>query len=327
MACLVAAAALAGCGQPGGWLIRPVPGDRALRETVIRRDAGLFVTDKIALVDLDGLIVNERSGGLFGVAENPVSLFAEKIDKAQADPHVRALLLRINSPGGGVTATDILYQRVQRFRAARPGVPVLAVIEDVGASGGYYLACAADEIVVHPTSITGSIGVLVQTVSFAGTMEKLGIAARAVTSGPRKDLASPLKPLDEKDLAVLQGIVDRMYARFLEVVKAGRKDLPAEKVRELADGRVWTGERAVELGLADATGFLDDALGRARQRAGADRVKVVMYHRPLGYRANAYSRANLPAAAQLNLLNVNIEAADVLDFARPRFLYLWTGRR
>jgi len=321
----IAASALAGCGQGGGWLIKPAPIDEELTESVISRDPGLFVTDKIVVIDVDGLLLNQRRQGLFFARENPVSLFVEKLDKAQADPKVKALVIRINSPGGGVTASDIMHQRLLRFRGARGNVPVIAAIEDVGASGAYYIACGAEFILAHPTSVVGSIGVIVQTVSFAGTMEKLGITAFAITSGPHKDLASPLKPLDKEDQAIIRKMVDEFHKRFLAVVIAGRKKLDAEKAKPLADGRVFAGERAKALGLTDAIGYMDDAISLAKQKCGAKRVKVVMYHRPWGHRGTAYAALGEGLTPQINLLNISV--GDLVDMTRPRFMYLWTGRR
>lgn len=320
---VLAGLALAGCGQRGAWMIKPVSLDEDLTESVISRDPGWFVTDKIVVIDVDGLLLNSRQQGIFSTGENPVSLFVEKLDKAQGDSRVKALIIRINSPGGGVTACDIMHDRLRRFRKARSDVRVFAVIEDVGASGAYYLACGAERILAHPTSVIGSIGVIVQTVSFAGTMAKLGITAHAITSGKHKDLASPLKPLDKEDQAILQEMVDRYYNRFLAVVAAGRKSLPAEKIKALADGRVFAGDKAKELGLVDGITHMTEAIGMAKQECGADRVKVVMYHRPWGHRANVYSA--LPIAPQINLVNISV--GDFLDMTRPRFMYLWTGRR
>ena len=337
----ISTALLAGCGPQWGFLIKPVPVDQQLQETVIAADPGLFVTDKIAVVDVDGVLLNQRDSGLMGTGENPVSLFVEKIDRARADKNVRAVVLRINSPGGGVTASDIMYERLMRLREARD-IPVVAIIEDVGASGGYYLACAADTILAHPTSTVGSIGVIVQTVSLAGTMKMIGVSAKAVTSGPRKDMASPLKPLDEEDLAILQSIVDKYYQRFLDVVteartlapgqaEAGateaRKALTPEKIRALADGRVYAADQALANGLIDGVGYMDAAIALAKELSGAKRVKVVVYARPWGYRPNAYAAA-APAdprtSMQINLLNIS--APDLLTLSRPRFLYLWTGK-
>ena len=310
-----------GCTPGGGFLIRAVPSKQDLTETVVASDPGLLVRDKIALVDVDGLIMNRRGEGLLRPKENPVSLFVEKFDKAQRDRAVRAVILRINSPGGGVTASDILYQRLLRFRQQR-NVPVVAVIEDVGASGGYYVACGADVIMAHPTSLTGSIGVIVQTLSLAGTMDKLGITARAITSAKFKDMSSPLKPLDPADQEILKEIVDAFHERFVAVVSVGREKLTTEEVRRLADGRIYTGQQALAGGLVDRLGTMQDAIALAKELAGIKRAKVVMYHRPLGYRGTVYSDAG-GGVPQMNLLNVTV--ADLAFLTRPQFLYLWTG--
>lgn len=321
IAALVMAAGLLGCGNETGYLIRPVPVADSLQETVVARDGGLFVADKVAIIDVDGLLMNVRgSGGLLGgYRDNPVSLFVEKLDRAEADPSVRAVVLRINSPGGAVTASDIMYQRLIRFRQNR-SVPVVAIIEDVGASGAYYLACGADTILCHPTSVTGSIGVIVQTISFAGTMDMLGIDAAAITSGPRKDLASPLKPLDPADRAILQAMVDDFHGRFLRVVSAGRPSLADDQIAALATGEVFTGQQAVDNGLADGLGYLNDAIALAKSLAEIERVQVVMYHRAWGYRANVYSESSAPPTSL-----VNLDLSTFLQLAEPRFMYLWSG--
>ncbi|MCE5277922.1 MAG: signal peptide peptidase SppA [Planctomycetaceae bacterium] len=323
----VLAAALAGCGPSTGYIIKPVPLDDELEETTIASD-GVWAGDKLAIIDIDGLLLNARSSGLLGTGENPVSMFVEKMDKAQADSRVKSVLLRINSPGGGVTASDIMHQRVKRFRQERPDVVVYAVIEDIGASGAYYIACAADKILAHPTSTVGSIGVIVQLISFSGSLDKLGIDAHAITSGKFKDMASPLKPLNKEDQAVIQKLVNDYYARFVNVVIAGRKGrLTPEQVRALADGRVFSADEACKNGLVDSLNYMDDAIVQVKTAACTPRVKVVMYHRPWGYRRNAYS-SQAPAgggAGALGLMNISLEA--VADFGRPRFCYLWTGRQ
>ena len=310
-----------GCGEGGGLLIKPVPTDRTLQETTVKAGRGLFVAEKVLIVDIDGTLVNSR-GGLFGTGENPVSLFIEKIDKAQADTNVKAIVLRINSPGGGVTASDIMHNRLIQLKAKRK-IPIVAIIQGVGASGGYYVACGADRIIAHPTSITGSIGVMIQTFSLAGTMNLIGIDAQAITSGPHKDMGNPLKPLDPEDQKILQGIVDEYYERFLSVVGKGRPKLNAETIRTLADGRVYTGGQAVESGLVDSLGYMDDAIKVARKMAGLKRAKLVIYNRPMGHKPHAYASTSAPGA-QLNLLNINVPNLDILT--QPRFLYLWTGR-
>ena len=312
----------AGCGNTG-WVLKPVALGEALKEAVVSRDPGWFVTDKILVLDVDGLLFNERRKGLFSSGENPVSLLVEKLDKAQQDEQIKALVIRINSPGGGVTASNIMYERIRRFRMVR-NIPVIAIIEDIGASGGYYIACAAETIIAHPTSVTGSIGTIVQTISVSGTMKLLRIDAKAVTSGPRKDMASPFKPLDPEDLAILQGMVDEYYLGFLRVVAGSRSNLDPEQIKKLSDGRVFTGTQAKANGLVDQIGFLWDAIALAKRRADLTRAKVIIYHRPLGYRTNVYSAAPTGGSApQFSLINISPE--EILSPLSPKFLYLWTG--
>ena len=319
---LMGLAFLGGCGGNMGILLRPVDTTEELEETDVGGDEGWFVRPKVAIIDLDGEITNERRQGMFVDGENPVSLFVEKLDKAERDSAVKAVIIRINSPGGGVTASDIMYHRLVEFRASR-GIPVVALIEDVGASGAYYIACGSDRILAHPTSITGSIGVIVRAISLARTLMMLGVETRAVTSGPMKDMANYFDPLDDKDLAVLQRMIDAYYGRFLNVVEGSRKGMGAEKVRKLADGRIYTGAQAKQNGLVDDLGYMADAFELAKVLSKTTRARMVIYHRPYGYKANVYSAA-AAGAPQINL--INISADSLLESSRPRFMYLWTGR-
>ncbi len=312
---------VSGCGGHSGILIKPVPLDQRLLESVVQADAGWFV-GKIAIIDVSGLIVNKRIGPMFGASENPVSMFAEKLDVAGRDKSVKAVVLRINSPGGTVQATETMHNRLKRFRK-ETGKPVIACITDVGASGGYYLACGSQRIICQPSTITGSIGVIIQTVNFTGTMKMLGIKADAITSGQLKAMGSPLKDMTEQERKIFQDMVHEFYEHFVEVVAEGRSGLDAEKVRKLADGRVFTGRQAVKIGLVDQLGDLQDAIAQAKKAAGIKKARVVMYHRPLGYRANVYSAspAHTPAT-QINL--INIQMGRLLLLHRPSFLYLWS---
>jgi protease-4 len=315
---------LGGCGQGTGFLIKPVPLDERLVETVVEADGGWFVSDKIAIIEVEGMILNARGSMLTGGGENPVSLFVEKLDRAEADPSVKAVVLRINSPGGGVNASDMMYERLLQFKK-HTRVPVVAIIEDVGASGAYFIASGADTILAHPTSITGSIGVIIEAVSFAGTMRMLGIDMKAITSGEMKDMGSPFKPLDPKDEKVLKALVDEFYGRFIKVVCDGRPKLTREEIVKLADGRVYSGPQAKANGLVDDVCYLPDAISLAKKLSKAKRVEVVMYSRPFGYRASIYSQTTAPMAQpQINMVNVN--APDLLELSRPQMMYLWTGR-
>ncbi|MHC4619407.1 MAG: signal peptide peptidase SppA [Planctomycetota bacterium] len=308
-----------GCGD-SAFVVRPVPASLELQETEIDRDKGWFVEDKIAVIDVDGLMANRQEGGLLSSGDNPVSLFVEKLDKARKDSDVKAVVLRLNSPGGTVGASDIMYHRLQEFKK-ESRKPVVACMLDVAASGAYYLACGCDGIVAQPTSITGSIGTIIQTISFEGTMKKLGIEAVAIKSGSLKDMASPLRDLSEEEREVLQGIITEFYEQFVKVVDDGRKDLAEEKVRALADGRVYTAKEALEQGLIDRVGYPSDGIAWAKELAGVTKSRVVIYHRPVGYKPNIYS-LDTGTGGGVGAL-INVELPDWLVAEGTQFLYLW----
>jgi protease-4 len=159
------------------FVVEAVPAEDEMTETEVLRDEGAKRSDpKIVLIDVTGLIVDAQRPGLLRRGENPVARFTEALHKAADDHRVRSVVVRINSPGGGVTACDVLYRELLRFKE-KTGRPVVILMGDVAASGGYYLACAGDEIIAHPTSITGSIGVIIQTFNFSEGMRKIGIRA------------------------------------------------------------------------------------------------------------------------------------------------------
>jgi protease-4 len=304
-----AALALAGCGVVS---IDLTPRVRPLEESVVDGDG----RDKVLLVDLAGVLAEEP---VFTLESRPqVPLLArirEELEKAEDDERVRAVVLRINSPGGTVTASDILYHEITRFKARRK-IPVVASILDVGASGGYYVALAADRIVAHPTTVTGSIGVLMLTVNASGLLEKIGVSASYVKSGEFKDMGSPFRAIRPEERALFQDLIDRFYARFVELVARSRK-LDEARVRAIADGRVYTAAEALALGLVDRVGYLEEAIDAAKTAAGLTEASVVSYHRPRQYRATIYSSVVEPAPT-----------AGLSDLARlvisgPRFLYLW----
>jgi protease-4 len=309
LAALVAALTLAGCSVVS---IDLTPRVRPLEESTVEGSA----SDKVLLVDLSGVLAEEP---LLTLETRPsVPLLArvrEELEKAEEDARVRAVVLRINSPGGTVTASDILYHEIMRFKERRK-IPVVACILDVGASGGYYVALAADRIVVHPTTVTGSIGVLMLTVNASGLLEKIGVSASYVTSGEFKDMGSPFRSLRPEERAIFQGLIDQLYGRFVQLVARSRK-LDEARVRAIADGRVHTATEAVGLGLVDRIGYLEDAIEMARTAAGLAEARVVTYHRPRQYRATIYSSAETPPPA------AGLADLARLVFAGPRFLYLW----
>lgn len=314
----IMAVLLAGC-SPQGVVIRPAPPMDGLEETVIAGSDDWLTFEKIAVIDVDGIITNGAESSLLGApGENPVSLFIEKLARAAGDRRVKAVVVRINSPGGTVAASDAMHHALADFRKTT-GKPVVACLLDVAASGGYYLACGCDGIIAQPSTVTGSIGVIFQTVSIKGTMDKIGVSAVAIKSGELKDMASPLKRLAPAERQVLQKLVMDFYGQFTAVVLAGRPKLTADTLKPLADGRVFTAPAALEAGLIDRIGYPDEAARWAKELAGAGKVKVVMYHRPLGYTPNYYARWDGQANAALLTLNL----PHWLRATGPQFLYLW----
>ncbi len=310
---------LSGCGT-GAFQIQMIPRDQSLQETQIGQDEGWFVSDKIVVIDVDGILLNKQQGGFMRTGDNPVSTFLEKLDKAAGDDDVKAVVLRLNTPGGSVAAADMMYHSLVEFKR-KTDKPVVACMLDVAASGGYYLACGCDGIIAQPSCITGSIGTIMQTFSVAGTMEKIGVTAVAIKSGNMKDMGSPLHELSEEERAILQQIIDGFYEQFLGVVENGRPKLDKAKLRQLADGRVFTAAQAHEEGLIDQIGYADDAIAWAKKMTGVTKSKTIMYHRPLATMPNVYGSAMSKTGGMGPL--VNIDLPDWLDAGGARFLYLW----
>ncbi|MBK9704340.1 MAG: S49 family peptidase [Betaproteobacteria bacterium] len=169
---------------------------------------------------------------------------------------IKGLILRINSPGGSPVQAGQIYDEVRRLRALHPGIPIHAVVEDIAASGGYYIAAAAEQIFVDKASIVGSIGVIMDGFGFTGTMDKLGVERRVLTAGRNKALMDPFAPQDAQQQAFVQGLLDDIHGQFIAAVRAGRGDRLKE-TPELFSGLVWNGRRAVDLGLADAFGSVE----------------------------------------------------------------------
>ena len=318
---LLALAVGAGCSNMR-FVIDAVPAEDDLTETVLWADPGASSGNKIAQIDVSGLIVDAEAPGLLVPGENPVARFVESLQLAANDAAVKAVIIRINSPGGTVTASDVMHREVQRFKQ-QTGKPVVIAMADVAASGGYYLACAGDEIIAMPTTVTGSIGVIMQTFNFSDGMKKIGVRADAITSGPNKAVGSPFEPMPAEHRELLQSLVSEFYAKFRTVVTASRSTLSPGDLDWVTDGRVVSGARAAEVGLVDRVGDLHDAFASARKRAGLTAARLVKYHRPLEHVGSAYASSNVPTAAgmQVNLLQLNLSAGAA---ATPtNFYYLW----
>jgi protease-4 len=306
---------LTGCFN--GFVLKPANVDGPIHETLMQDAHDWRCHNKVAIIDVDGVIMNARSSGLFGGGDNPVSLFREKLDAAAHDKRVKAVVLRINSPGGAVTASDIMYQDLLAFRR-KTHKPVVACMMDVAASGAYYLAMASDWIYAHPSTVTGSIGVIMSLYNATGLFAKIGVASNPIKSGPNKDLGNPARAMTPEERAILQGMVNSFYDQFVQVVVAGRH-LPDQRVRALADGRVYTGLDAAKLGLVDEIGYLDDAIATAKRMACVPDAKIIAYDQCDGYRGSIY--AGLPKIP--SQITVKLDLPGLGANTRAAFMYLW----
>lgn len=317
---IVAIGGSIGCRPAGGIKISLTPADRTLQEETVIRE-GMFAP-KIAVVEISGVLLDQPVNLLFSEGENPVSYAQEQLKKAQADDSVKAVILRINSPGGTVTASEIIYDEVMRFKA-QSGKPIVAMMMDVAASGGYYVACGTDRLFAYPTTVTGSIGVIMQLFSLQGSLEAIRMKTYAIKSGPFKDAGSPLRDLEPAEREYFEDIVNRFYKQFFGVVVKGRPNLTTEKLKELADGRVYTGEQAKALGLVDEVGNVYTAIEYLKKKTGHEKMNVVVYHRPLEWKPNIYASSAGPSPRMSQAGPVQIDMSSIQDALRPKFLYLW----
>ena len=292
-------------------------GGGELREHVLSGEAG----PKIALIDLSGTLGINASSGLLGIQsrESAVARLREEFDRAARDEDVAAVVLRIDSPGGTVIASEILHGEVARFRrdTARP---VIAQMMGIAASGGYYVAMAADRVQAYPATITGSIGVVMLGFNASGLMEKLGVGYQTFTTGTFKDAGSPFRPMTEAERTQIQSVVGDLFRGFLDVVERGRPKLSRAEIERLADGRIYSARQALDAGLIDAIGDLEQALASARDAARVvGDSRVVVYRRPGERAENLFSASTPPLTADA--------AATLLRsaLAESSFLYWWPG--
>ncbi len=270
--------------------------------------------DKIALIQIEGVIHDQ------GTMFSPRNLLAETIEElktAERDEEVKAVLLFINSPGGSVTASDILHHRILKFKES--GKKVVVLMGDLAASGGYYISAPADRILAHPTTITGSIGVIIQAMNLQGLYGKIGLETVTIKSGDKKDMLSSSRNLTAEERKMLQEIVQEMHGRFVEIVMNGRKLKKAE-VEKIADGRILTARSALNHKLIDQIGYLEDAVEATKELAKLKHARVVRYQRT---RSLFDLFGGVFSQSTVNIgMNVNLGAN--LSFVPPRFMYLWS---
>jgi protease-4 len=269
---------------------------------------------KIAVVDISG-IISLTPFGIDRFSKGPplVPRLKEELERIIKDDKVVGVVARIDSPGGSVTASDILYHELRRMREKRK-IPVVACIMDKGFSGGFYAALAADEIMAHPTSVLGGVGVISFKLTVAELLEKWGIEISTVQSGPLKDFWSPLRQSRPEETALMQAITDRLHGRFLNLLTESRR-LSPEAQQAVATGRIFDADEAMAIGLIDRIGYLEDAVSRIRELAGVAEARVILYRREGGFAGNIYA-AGPPLPVELGALERGME-----ELLSPGFRY------
>lgn len=278
-------------------------------------------SDKILVIPIQGEISDSpQSGGLFGIGgqDSMVAVLKEELKKAKNDPQIKGVILKIDSPGGGVTASDIIYHELLAFKEQKK-IPVVALFMDVAASGGYYVAMASDGIVSHPTAITGSIGVIISGINVKDGLEKIGIRDQSITSGANKAILSPLREFSPEQRKIIQSVVDQMYERFYKIVKKNRSKMSDAKLRTIADGRIFTAEQALQEGLVDKVGYLHDAIDYLKKMgnySGSDSPSLIQYSYDKRLHRNFYHSSSFEQ-------NQDIISSFLKMTDQRKFMYLW----
>jgi protease-4 len=304
---------LAGCSLPKLSLF---PEAGPLKEVTLEGSGD----EKILVLTINGPISDQPKQKLLRTNPGMVQELVTHLQRAQKDSKIKALLLKVNSPGGPVTASDILYHEISEYKE-RSGAKVIVAMMDVAASGGYYLSLPADWIMAHPTTITGSVGVIFMRPGVSGFMEKYGFAMNINKSGEEKDMGSPFREPTAKDEAIFQDLTNQMAQRFYSLVQKHRKLTP-QQMEQIKTARIFLAPEAQQLGLVDDIGYLKDAVAKAKSLAGlkAD-AKVVTYRRQESEEDNIYNpamsgplggpEANLPTLSRF------------LSIPEAGFYYMW----
>lgn len=274
---------------------------------------------KIVHLDLEGIISSMSSGGFLEQALPSVDGIKRALEQAVGDSEVKAIVLRINSPGGEVTASDIIYNAVKKAASKKP---VVVYMDSVAASGGYYVACGATKVIASETTLTASIGVIMESMSYHELFGKVGLSSQTFTSGAFKDTLSGARPMREDEKVYIQTLVNDMYDRFLGIVSEARK-VPKDVLKStVADGRVVTGRQALAAKLVDQIGYIEDAYALAKELGKAPDAAVVKYHASPSFLSAlglAASKPNAPAKIELDL------TGGVMTKLQPGMMYYLPG--
>ncbi len=276
--------------------------------------------DKILLLSVNGMISSSPQKGLLGSQPSVVEQTVVALNKAAADKDIKALLLKVNSTGGTITASDILYNELLAYKK-KTGNKIGVIMMDVAASGAYYISLPAEMIMAHPTTITGSVGVIMIRPKVSGLLDKVGAGVEITKFGNLKDMGTPYRPTTDEERALIQNTVDQLGKRFIGLVTTHRK-LDAAALTQVSTARIFLADEALKLKLIDKIGYIPDAISAVRELAGlpAD-ARVIVYRRKDMPEENYY-RAAQASAETVNVSLINITLPDIFTTGAG-FYYLW----
>lgn len=276
--------------------------------------------DKILILPIHGMISDAPKQDFLSSSPSLVEQVVVQLNKAQSDPSIKAVLLKIDSSGGTITASDLLYHEIVSYKA-KTGNKISVIMMDLAASGAYYISLPADFIMAHPTTITGSIGVIFMRPKAVGLLDKVGLSVEINKFGKNKDMGSPFRESNDEEKMLMQKTVDTFGNRFINLVQKHRK-LDEASLKEVSTARVFVADDALRLKLIDKIGYISDAIKQTKTIAGlSDDARVVVYRRHDVPEDNYY-RAAASGAANVSLINV---AVPEIFSAKAGFYYLWPG--
>jgi protease-4 len=242
-------------------------------------EAGEEFGGSIVVLEVNGVIQDTGDGGLFQTTGYRHQMFLSQIEHAAENPNVEGIIIRVNTPGGGVVESAEIYEKIVNAQNEHYK-PIYISMGSMAASGGYYIAAPADKIIANPQTITGSIGVIMESINVTELAENYGVKFNTIKSGPYKDIMSATREMTEGDRAILQSIIDESYDEFVRIIVEGR-NMTEQEVRTIADGRIYTGKQALELNLVDQIGSLDDTIAMMREEVG--HFDVIKYEAHVGF--------------------------------------------
>ena len=267
---------------------------------------------KAVRIAVEGAIFRESEESIFGIRYDRIEAILRQIRAAACDDSVQAIILEVDSPGGDLTASDEIYKALEDFKWSADDRKVVVFVRSMAASGGYYISAPGDWIIAEPTSIIGSIGVIMQTLNWKGLSDRIGLTDVTIKSGANKDMLNPFRDVSTQQVAQLQVLIDSMYQQFLSIVQTNR-GIDAKILKPIADGRIFSADVALQYGLIDQIGYWDDAVAKTAELLGEKSIRVVRYERRPEF-FELLSEIKSP---------ISLTHSSLSEAATPRLMYLW----